>query len=471
VAIVLVAVMPFFPPAFAQEPAATQGPQKSPQPSEVDELKARINELERKVGELEKKEEAVTAPLSPGTTTEVPSIDRERGMFRDDAYGEPRLDNAPFDPMLRGFWAIPHTSSMMRIGGYVRTDAIYDTAQLGNRFQFRPSTIPVPNLKTTNYNMSIRPSRLSLETRTNTNLDVIRTYIEVDFVGPGESVDLRIRHFWAQWKNVLVGQAWSTFSDSDVIPETADFNGPNAWIFQFNPQVRYTYALSKRDNFIVSAEQPDGGIPGATPATGQPITSTNPMPDFVVRYRHETDDYHLNTAGLFRSIGGIDNTTGQGSHAFGYGVLGSGLFRLQGNDNFLFQLVYGQGITRYFNDTGPLNLDAGFTSTGALKTQPAYGGHTSIQHWWNENWRSNLTYGFLKVNTTDLSPPDTYSKTQYFDVNLLYSPRHRFTVGGGLIWGQRVDKNNVSGEGWRINFVVQYDLVSLQEDLKLLSPF
>ena len=133
--------------------------------------------------------------------------------------------------------------------------------------------------------MSIRPSRLSLETRTNTSLDVIRTYIEVDFVGPGESTELRIRHFWAQWKNVLVGQAWSTFSDSDVIPETADFNGPNAWIFQFNPQVRYTYALSKQDNLIVSAEQPDGGIPGATPVTAQPITSTNPMPDFVVRYR------------------------------------------------------------------------------------------------------------------------------------------------------------------------------------------
>ena len=195
------------------------------------------------------------------------------------------------------------------------------------------------------------------------------------------------------------------------------------------------------------------------------------MPDVVVRYRHETNDNHLNTAALFRSIGGVDNTTGQGSHVFGYGVMGSGLLRLQGKDNFLFQLVYGQGITRYFNDTGGLHLDAGFTSTGALKAQPAYGDHTSIQHWWNQNWRSNITYGFLKVNTTDLSPADTYSRTQYFDANLMYSPGHRFTVGGGLMWGQHVDKNNASGEGFRINFVLQYDLVSLQEDLKPLTPF
>jgi hypothetical protein len=92
--------------------------------------------------------------------------------------------------------------------------------------------------------------------------------------------------------------------------------------------------------------------------------------------------------------------------------MGSGLFRLQGKDNFVFQLVYGQGITRYFNDTGTLNLDAGFTSTGALVAQPAYGGHASIQHWWNDKWRSNLTIGYVKVNTTDLSPANTYDKSQ-----------------------------------------------------------
>jgi hypothetical protein len=359
----------------------------------------------------------------------------------------------------------------LKIGGYIRTDAIYDTADLGNRNQFRPESIPTPNSNTNNYNMSIRASRLTLESRTDTSLDVLRTYFEVDFVGPGSNVELRIRHFWGQLKNVLVGQAWSTFSDSDVIPETADFNGPNAWIFRFNPQIRYTYALNSADNLMLSVEQPNGRIPGATPLSNEPITSTNPMPDFVVRYRHETNDNHFNTAAVFRSIGGEVTGTGQTSHVFGYGVMTSGLFRLQGRDNVLFQAVYGEGITRYFNDTGGLNLDAGFTSTGELKAQPAYGGHASIQHWWNDKWRSNLTYGYLKVNTTDLSPGNTYNRTQYFDGNLMYSPGNRFTVGGGIIWGQRVDKNNVAGEGFRINFVVQYDLVSLQEDLKKLTPF
>ena len=457
----------------------TQGPEVPTQQSDMEELKAKVKQLEQTVEEIKRKEpapagtateSATAAPLSPGTSTEVPAIDRERGDLRQDAYAAARLDNAPFDPLLRGFWVLPGAHTMMRIGGYIRTDAIYDFSDLGNRNQFRPESIPTPNLGTNNSNMSVRASRLSLESRTDTSLDVLRTYIEVDFVGPGNSVDLRIRHFYGQLKNLLVGQAWSTFSDSDVIPETADFNGPNAWIFQFNPQVRYTYALNKENNVAVAVEQPDGGIPTTTPVTGQPITSTNPMPDFVVRYRHETDNYHFNTAGLFRSIGGVISS-GQTDHVFGYGVMGSGLVRIQDRDNFLFQAVYGQGITRYFNDTGGLNLDAGFTSGGDLRAQPAYGGHAALQHFWSEKWRSTVTYGFLQVNTTDLSPANTYKRTQYTDWNLMYSPGDRFTIGGGVVWGQRVDKNGESGEGFRINIVVQYDLVSLQQDLKKLTPF
>jgi hypothetical protein len=471
-AIMLVGGTCFLSPVFGQEPVKMeQGPEAPARQSDVEELKAKVKQLEGALEEIKRKEASPAPPLSAGTSTEVPAIDRERAMFRQDSYAEARLDNAPFDPQLRGFWAIPGSHTMMRIGGYIRTDAIYDFSQLGNINQFRPESIPTPNLGTNNYNMSVRASRLSLESRTDTSLDVLRTYIEVDFVGPGNSVELRIRHFYGQLKNLLVGQAWSTFSDSDVIPETADFNGPNSWIFQFNPQVRYSYALNKENHVMISAEQPQSQIPTTTPVTDQPVNPTSPIPDFVVRYRHETDDNHFNTAALFRSIGGVDTITGQSAHVFGYGVMASGLLRLQNRDNFVFQAVYGAGITRYFNDTGTLNLDAGFTSSGALKAQPAYGGFASLQHFWSEKWRSNVTYGFLQVNTTDLSPANTYKRTQYTDWNLMYSPGERFTVGGGLIWGQRVDKNDVSGEGFRINIVLQYDLVSLQQDLKKLTPF
>jgi hypothetical protein len=318
--------------------------------------------------------------------------------------------------------------------------------------------------------MAARASRLTLESRTDTTWDVLRTYIEIDFVGPGNSTGLRLRHFYAQLRNILVGQSWTTFHDSDVIPETADFNGPNSWIFQFNPQVRYTHRLATRHVVSVAAEQPSSGVPSINPVSAQSVSSTSPFPDFVVRYRYETDDYHFNTAGLFRSVGGV-TSSGQSDHVFGYGVMASGLVRLWGRDNIVFQAVYGEGISRYFIDPKNLNLDAGYDSLGVLKAQPAYGGYAAIQHFWNDQWRSTVTYGFLQINTTETSPADTYKKTQYLDCNLMYSPAEGITIGGGFLWGQRVNKNDVSGEGFRINFLLKYDLVRLQQDVKKVLPF
>ena len=458
-------------PALGQDPRAeAQDPEPSSQQSEIEALKARVKQLEQSVEAIREREPLPEELLSSGTRTEVPAIERERGLVSEDAYADARPDNAPFDPALRGFFRFPGSHTLMRVGGYIRTDAIYDVSQLGNINQFRTESIPTPNLDASNYNMAARASRISFETRTDTRWDVLRTYFEIDFVGPGNSTNFRLRHFYGQLQNLLVGQSWSTFHDSDVIPETVDFNGPNSWIFHFNPQVRYTHRLAKGHAISMAVEQPSSGIPSTNPVTAQPVSSTSPLPDFVVRYRFETDDYHFNTAGLVRSVGGV-TSSGQSDHAFGYGVMASGLVRLWGRDNVVFQAVYGEGIARYFNDTKGLNLDAGYESSGAVNAQPLYGGYAAIQHFWSERWRSTVTYGYLQVSTTDSSPADTYKRTQYLDCNLMYSPAEGITIGGGFLWGQRVNKDDVSGEGFRMNFLVKYDLVRLQQDVQKVLPF
>ncbi|CUS32387.1 hypothetical protein COMA1_10604 [Candidatus Nitrospira nitrosa] len=319
--------------AFAQRPSFDiQNSEARTQRTEIEDLKARVKQLEQSVEDMRRKEPQPDEPLASGTQTEVPAIDRERELVTEDAYADARLDNAPFDPALRGFFRFPGSHTLMRIGGYIRTDAIYDSSELGNINQFRTETIPTPNLDASNYNMAARASRISLETRTDTRWDVLRTYIEFDFVGPGNTTNFRLRHFYGQLKNLLVGQTWSTFHDSDVIPETVDFNGPNSWIFQFSPQVRYTHRLATRHAISVAAEQPSSGIPSTNPVTAQSVSSNSPFPDFVLRYRYETDDYHFNTAGLFRSVGGV-TSLGQSDHVFGYGIMASGLVRLWGRDN------------------------------------------------------------------------------------------------------------------------------------------
>lgn len=141
--------------------------------------------------------------------------------------------------------------------------------------------------------------------------------------------------------------------------------------------------------------------------------------------------------------------------------------RVYGKDNIMFQASFGEGTARYIQDLGTgSGLDVGMTGERRVVALPAYGGYVAYQHFWTDRWRSTATYGFLKVNTTDLAQTNTnpttlFSQTQYAEGNLMYSPGHGFTVGAALLWGQHTEKDGARGDAFRLNFVLQYDLVNL----------
>lgn len=462
--------LPWSGPARAQEigPPESQGHESPSQSSDVEQLKEEMKALKKEVEDLKRKRAAgvgqpppppVPPPLSPGTIREVPEGMREREHLRQDPYAAARVDNAPFDPDLKGFFLLPGTRSMFRFGGFVRTDVIYDTTGGVNTSKFVTSSIPTGPNPGSNTSVSAAPSRLSFEIRSNLTPGILRIYYENDFNnGPDATFNYRVRHFYGQLKNLLVGQTWSTFEDADAIPDTVDFEGPNSWIFRLQPQIRYTYALSDQHHVSVSVEEPGTEAPATTP-TGQTITATSPTPDFTVRYRYELKEFHIQTAGLFRSLA----TTVAGaprSNVLGYGVMFSGAWTFFKKDNIMWQLVGGEGIARYINDLGAgSGLDVGLLPGGGIKAQPAYGGYASVQHYWAEKWRSAFTYSFFQLNSTSLQPANTFKQTQYAEGNLMYSPGAGFTMGLGLLWGQRVDKGGDHGDDIRLDFVLQYDLV------------
>jgi hypothetical protein len=169
--------------AWAQN---TQGPE----PSDVEGLKDRVKALEQTVEDLKKERRSAPSEAgkippageqqqqpTAGTSTTVPEHQREREFLRQDSYAYPRLDNATFDPKLRGFFLIPGTQSMLRIGGFARTDLIHDFEPAGNTSKFIPSSIPTtPNPGNDNTSMSVAPSRLSIELRNNTAYGPLRIY-------------------------------------------------------------------------------------------------------------------------------------------------------------------------------------------------------------------------------------------------------------------------------------------------------
>ena len=82
--------------------------------------------------------EVTPKKIELGTTTMTYRV------FSQDPFAAPRINNEPLDPRFPGYFRLPGTSTLMRIGGYAKTDFIYDLKPAGNTDLFIPATIPIP---------------------------------------------------------------------------------------------------------------------------------------------------------------------------------------------------------------------------------------------------------------------------------------------------------------------------------------
>ena len=235
-------------------------PQAQPSSSEAQELRklleamsAQMSKMQAEIDELKGTKatappsQAATAPTTPPTrqngtiqTAEPPRVgptSRHVGEatadyreFSEDTVAAARFNNVPLDPKYHGFFQLPGTQTILKIGGYFKTDFIYDLKPAGNTDSFIPSSFPVPQpTALNNTTVSIRPTRLSVDFRVPyTKVGDVRFYVEGDFFGTNATTP-RLRHAYAQAKNFLIGQTFSNFMDPDAFPDTLDFQDPTAW--------------------------------------------------------------------------------------------------------------------------------------------------------------------------------------------------------------------------------------------------
>jgi len=114
------------------------------------------------------------------------------------------------------------------------------------------------------------------------------------------------------------------------------------------PQFRYTQPLNKHHSVGVSIEKSGTDTPFST-QFGVPI-GTSKFPDLIGFYRYENNRGHLHAAALFRNVGGIvpnEQIFNLARHTGGYGASLSGTWGFPPfkNDNVVFQLVFGKGIS------------------------------------------------------------------------------------------------------------------------------
>jgi hypothetical protein len=412
--------------------------------------------------------QATPAP-TPTPAPVAGSLVPDEDTVGDQQAGAPRPDNAPLDPELKGFIPIPGTVSMFKFGGYARVDSNYDFANNGNRNWWVPSSIPVPGESGSEggpvYTLQAKATRLSLEFRRPLDSsDKLRIYYENDFFGDSssQSMTYRLRHFYGQAWNLLVGHSFSAFMNIDAWPDTVDYEGLNAIANKRQPQIRYTHPLVKEKDtsqvVFVSAEQSASEIDAAAAGFPPGMRTKSPLPDFVLGYRYERKGGHLQLSAIGRSLG-VESDAGASRSAFGWGFNLSGALKVFGDDKISYQALYGEGIARYVNDLGGQNLDAAPDAGGGLKAIPVFAPGIGYTHHWSKVFRSTAAFGYVWTDPEPSLGGSTLKSTTYAIVNFVWQATKAFRTGIEYQYGYKSNLDGASRDGHRIDVVVKYDLV------------
>jgi hypothetical protein len=479
-------------PARALPQTQTSSPEAQELRNLVEEMRVQMSKMQAEIDQLKGTKaaappsQAATAPTTPPTrqngtiqTAEPPRVGptsqhvgeatANYREFSEDTFAAARFNNVPLDPKYHGFFQLPGTQTILKIGGYFKTDFIYDLKSAGNADSFIPSSFPIPQpININNTTVSIRPTRLSLDFRIPyTQVGEVRFYVEGDFFGTNSTTP-RLRHAYAQARNLLIGQTFTNFMDPDAFPDGLDFQGPNGMVSLRNPQVRYGFALSPSTTLHISVEKPSSDVIfKTTQFSSQPEA---PAPDGAIRLRQEFERGHLQIAVLFRSIGAFVTTapTQKTDSVFGWGINTSLGFKTFDRDNLIFAVAAGHGISRYIQDTSGLGIDAEPASgvTTHLVATPAVGVEAAYQHYWKKRLRSSAIYSYAAVNNTDLAAPTTYNHATYTGANLIWNPGGSLHVGAEFLYGWTMEQNGQKANAPRIQFSAKYSFVKVDPDQK-----
>jgi hypothetical protein len=359
-----------------------------------------------------------------------------------------------------GAWRLPGTDAALRIGGYVKTDVVYNFDALEIPDRFIVGAIPVGDATESSLeaqsSITASQSRLNFDLREPTDVGILRAFIEGDFAGDDDS--FRLRHAFGQWNRVLAGKTWSAFMDTDASPEEVDFEGLNGRINVRQAQVRLMPTRGAEYGLELSLEDPNPQV-----QNGQGVTRT---PDLVVVGRFDPKArLHMKLGLIGRQIRAQANPGfGSGvSKAYAWGATVSGRLitpRLDERDNLMFQLNGGNGIGRYVNDLSSIGSFDGILDPvdGDIHLFDVLAGYVSWQHWWGgpRNLRSNYTLGYVNVDNPGFVGGDAYKRTVRLSTNLFWTPTPRIDVGAEYLWGKRENEDGENGDATQIQLMARY---------------
>ncbi len=348
-------------------------------------------------------------------------------------------------------------------GGFVALRAAYDLGGIVENIDFIPYDIPVDGNYATRQQIMLdaSTSRLYVRAIANTpHLGRVVVYVDGDFRGgAAEDYIPALRSAYVSFLGLTLGRDVTTFCDLAASPTTIDFQGPNAYNFNFATLIRYEYGFADRHlSFGVAAEMPV--VSGTYGKRFAAIPQRVPDIPLYFQYAWGTDrSSHLRASAVLRNIYLHDLERDSNTSLLGWGVQFSGTIRCCRFLRLFMNGVYGKGITPYIQDLTGSGLD--FTpwahDATHVGTLPMWGWQAAAQL--NLTPRLFLSGGYSTVRVQrnhGFYAADQYHRGTYVFGNLFYALSPRCRIAGEYLYGSRRDRSDASGHAHRINVMVQY---------------
>lgn len=349
------------------------------------------------------------------------------------------------------------------LGGFVALRAAYDAGGIVENIDFVTYDIPVAGNYATRQKLTLdaSTSRLFLKAIANTRaVGRVVIYLDGDFRGgAANSYTPRLRSAYVSLLGLTLGRDVTTFCDLEAAPATVDFQGPNAYNFNFATLVRYERSFAEgRLSFGVAAEMP---VVSGTYGEGfDAIPQRVPDIPFYVQYAWGGDrSSHIRASAVVRNMYLHDLTRKSDTSLTGWGVQFSGTIRCCDPLRLFMNGVYGKGITPYIQDLTGSGLD--FTpcprDETRIRTMPMWGWQAAAQIALTPRLFLSGGYSTVRVQRSHgFYAADEYKRGQYVFGNVFYTIAPRCKVGGEYLYGSRRDMAAGKGHANRVNVMLQY---------------
>jgi len=415
----------------------------------------RIEALEKRLKEVETAAMSGTAP-GPSSAPESTADTQAKPESRDTVQLISGSDLASQD--FPGSWPMFVTDMRMKIGGYIKSDFVFDLDGTTDPYQFLMSTIPVEG--TPEHENDGYVSFFSKETRF--NIDVrritpgtppLRAFVEGDFFSSGNQ--FRLRHAYMTVGDFLIGQTWTTLSFLESLPFTIDFAAGDALFGGRTTQIRYQKTVNDEWKLAVALEGLDSlGIENPYGLGGQAIAQ---LPLLALRADYKWETGVLSLGSSIAQLHWDGGATGPTDSALQYDTVVGGRQYL-GTDNYVtWNVSYGKGSGENIMAFSGSNANGVLDLNGKLDTFYATSAVAGYWHRWSDKWSSNFTLAYGWLDTPDTRSALALKAGGIQHLNLILQPVKQFSSGVEYMWGKRRAQNDALGSARRIQFMAKYE--------------